>query len=310
MRASQSPGASSSARVGTICGPSHSRLRPSSPRAFDDAAAERGALFVVAPLELESEQAVDERGRVAALEPVPAQRFVDAFVRAHHAFADGLHHDVGVALEHADEALQLLEHRPLPFRPHRAEQRAGVTEAAERLHRLGVREVEATELLFERLGIHLVRADVVLGELPEALAHPRDRTLRAVHGLAQDERVAQLVGGKRPRLGEVVDVARDEHQRGRGLERERQVVLAERLVRELTDHPPGPHAEQHRQQVLHQEAEERFFTGAGFGVGRVRNIGAGGGAAERARECFEHGREAVDRRARPSLAVDACAREP
>ena len=186
MRASQSPGASSSERVGTICGPSHRRLRPSSPAAFDDAAAERGTLFVVAALELEAEQPVDERGGVAALEPVPAQRFVDAFVRAHHAFADRLDDDVGVALEHTDEALELLEHRPLSVRAHRAEQRAGVTEAAQRLHGLGIGEVEAAELLFERLGVHLVRADVVLGELPEVFAHPRDRTLGAVHRLAQD----------------------------------------------------------------------------------------------------------------------------
>ena len=61
MRASQSPGASSSARVGTIVSPSQSRLRPSSPRALDDAAAERDARFVVPAFELEAEQPVDER---------------------------------------------------------------------------------------------------------------------------------------------------------------------------------------------------------------------------------------------------------
>ena len=100
-------------------------------------------LLVVLAFELEAEQPVDERRGVAALEAVAAQRLVDAFVRAHHPLADRLDDDVGVTLEHAHEPLELLEQRRLGVRTaHRAEQRAGIAEAAERLHRLRVREVE------------------------------------------------------------------------------------------------------------------------------------------------------------------------
>ena len=77
-----------------------------------------------------------------------------------------------------------------------------------------------------------------------------------MHDLAQRERVAELVGGERPLLAERLDVAHEEALRRRSVQRERQVVLAERVVRELADHRARPHAEQQRQQALHQEGAD------------------------------------------------------
>src|SRR5204862_4713687 len=90
--------------------------------AFDHTPAERDPDVVVAAVELEAEEAIDEAGCITALEPVPAQRFVETAVRSHHALADRFDDDVGVTLQDGHEALQLREERLLPVAAHRSEQ--------------------------------------------------------------------------------------------------------------------------------------------------------------------------------------------
>jgi len=128
------------------------------------------------------------------------QRLVDARVRGDDAVADRLDHHVGVALEHGDEPLQVGQERRLAFGTHRAEQDVWIRERRHRFHGrrvVGV-ESEIAELVLDRLGPDLVRRHVRARELDDALAHPRHRALCTVHGLAQRERVAHLVGGQRP----------------------------------------------------------------------------------------------------------------
>ena len=253
MRASQRPGASSSDWVGTIGSPSHSRLSWSSPPSLRsiDAPAERDAGVVVVAVELEAEQAVDERGGLAAFEPVPAQRFVDAVVRRDHALAERLDDDVGVALEHRDEALQLLEQRPLRVRPHRAEQdRRGSESCSSAAIDDGSDGVEAAELSFERVGLHLVRADVVRRERARAARAPTaPNAARRARLRAARARSAARRSGSDHSSANASTLRTTNSSVGRARERERQVVLAERVVREQPDHRAGPHAEQHRQRA-------------------------------------------------------------
>ena len=125
-----------------------------------------------------------------------------------------------------------------------------------------------------------------------------------MHDFAERKRVAQLVGGQRPLLAEGLDVADEEPLRRRSVQRQRQVVLAERVVRELTDHRSGPHADQQREQALHEERADVA------GVGRQRVVGAvgvTGGPLQRTRKRVEHRRDLVERRPSPLLPVDALA---
>ena len=71
------------------------------------------------------------------------------------------HDDVGVALDHRHEPLQVGEERLLAFGPHRSEQHVGVAEVGDRFHRGRIGRVEAAELALHRVGLHLVRADVL-----------------------------------------------------------------------------------------------------------------------------------------------------
>ena len=70
---------------------------------------------------------------------------------------------------------------------------------------------------------------------------------------------------------------------------------------------PRPHAEEHRQQALHEEAEQRVLAAL-----LALRGGLSGSRCRRASECagerFEHGTETVERRRRPVLAVDRLAR--
>ncbi len=141
--------------------------------ALDDAAAERDALVVVLAVELEAEQAVDERVRVAAVETMPAERLVDADVGADGALAQLVDDDIGVALEHGDVPLQLFEHRALTFRLHRAEQRARVADLTQGFQRCRVGKIEMAELLLERVGPYLVGPDVFARESQQPRADPR-----------------------------------------------------------------------------------------------------------------------------------------
>ena len=75
--------------------------------ALDDAAAELLAAFVVRAFELEPEQPLDEALGVAALDAVALHRFVDLLERGDEPAPDGLEHEVGVAVDHRRESLQL-----------------------------------------------------------------------------------------------------------------------------------------------------------------------------------------------------------
>ena len=212
MRASQRPGASSSAsrRDHRLARPQPVELVERAVAALHDAAAERDAGVVVVAVELEAEQAVDERAGLAALEAVPAQRFVDPGVRRDHPLAERGDDDVGVALEHRRRSVAAPRAAAPGARMRIAPSRtSGSDELLEARHRRRIGRIEMRRSWrFERVGLHLVRADVVGREPHEPLAHPRHRALRAVHDLAERERVAKLVGRQRPLLGERVDVAR------------------------------------------------------------------------------------------------------
>ena len=131
-------------------------------------------------------------------------------------------------------------------------------------------------------------------ETDEPVAHPRHRALRAVHDFAQRERVTELVDRQRPLLGERVDVADDEQLRRGARERQRQVVLAERVMREQSDHRAGPTAEQQRNERLHHHREQCV------GRGLRRMLRRTFDAAERVGQRNENGFEAVERFARPA----------
>src|SRR3712207_5301844 len=57
-------------------------------RAFDHTPAERDAGVVVPPIELQAEQAIDERRRAPAFEPMSRESFIDLRVRRDHPFAE------------------------------------------------------------------------------------------------------------------------------------------------------------------------------------------------------------------------------
>ena len=114
----------------------------------------------MAAIELQTQEAIDETGCITALESMPAQGFVEATVRRHHAVADRFDDDVGVSLQDGNEALQLGEERLLPLAAHRAEQYVGIGEIGDRLHGGRIRWVEAAELALHGICLHFVRADV------------------------------------------------------------------------------------------------------------------------------------------------------
>ena len=164
MRASQSPGATSSAcgRHHRLVGPEPVELVERAVAALDHAAAERDARRRSGSRSSSRPSSRSTNaGRVAALEPVPAQRFVEPAVRRHHALAERLDDDVGVALEHRHEALQLFEQRLLALGAHRAEQHVGIGErCASASIDDGSDGSKPPSWLSDRVGLHLVRADV------------------------------------------------------------------------------------------------------------------------------------------------------
>ena len=99
MRASQSPGASSSFGVGSIDCVLPQAVQSLDARPLDHAVDERLAPLVVRPLELEPEQALDEPLGLAPLDAVALHRLVDLVERGDEAPADLGEHVVGVALD-------------------------------------------------------------------------------------------------------------------------------------------------------------------------------------------------------------------
>ena len=76
-----------------------------------------------------------------------------------------------------------------------------------------------------------------------------------MHDLVDRDVEAEVLAGERPRRLELVDVLHHEHETGRVARRQRQVVAAERVLREVADHRPGLHAEQRGGEHLHDPAE-------------------------------------------------------
>ena len=122
MRASQRPGASSSAGVGSSFSECHSRARPSSPARSTTPADEGGALLVLGRPELQAEQALGEAGALGGLHPPPAEGLGDAAVAADQAVADGVEDVVDVAGEGGQQGLDADRHLPLAGRLHDAEE--------------------------------------------------------------------------------------------------------------------------------------------------------------------------------------------
>ena len=238
--------------------------------------------------------------------------------RRHQRLADRVDDGVGVALEHRGEALQLFEHRLLRGRLHRVEQRSGIdvgharsrstTDRPGRCERS--RSARSTRTaLAERLGPQLVPRTYSLESRDEPFAHPRHRTLRAVHDLAQREREPQVGERQRPVVGERVDVRRDEHEAGFA----RRAGAAgrtdrARTARAVPTSEPAVHAE-------HQRERSREHAGQQVRVERRPTACPRGRLptgtrdsdrcrrSERRRERLDHGFEPVERAPRPFLAI-------
>ena len=132
----------------------------------------------------------------------------------------------------------------------------------------GVEVAEVAESGLEQRWVEVVRAHVVAREAHEPLAHPRHRARGRVHHLVDGEVEAQVGAGEAPRGLEVVDVARDEAEVGLVGGRQREVVAAERVVREVPDHRAGLESEQHRRQHRQQ-------AGDGVGAAELAGVDAG-----------------------------------
>ena len=164
MRASQSPGASSSGRGRhhRLVGPEPVQLVERAVAAFHHAAAERGAGLVVAAVELEA-RAGDRRSRSrrraragAAATPRRGGRARSPCARR----STRRRRRCSPRARTTNRCSSASSGR-LAFGAHRTEQHVGVGEALDRLHRRRVGGVEAAELTLHRFGLDLVRADVV-----------------------------------------------------------------------------------------------------------------------------------------------------
>ena len=172
------PGASSSGRVGTMCGALPQPVETVEAGAFDDTSAEGRALLVVAPFELETEEPIDERGGVAALEPMTPQ----APRRSVRARRSSVSRSSRRRRPRSPRARSRSVGAPrgaaLTLRAHRAEQRAGVAR-----NRPSTAETSGSlksippSCVFERVRLHLVHADVLRREPHEVLrTQPTERS--------------------------------------------------------------------------------------------------------------------------------------
>ena len=165
IRASQRPGASSSAGVGSSRSDFHSRARPSSPARSTTPAHERLALLVLGRPELQAEEALGEAGALGRLHPPPAEGLGDPPVGAHQPVADGVEDVVDVAGDGRQQGLDATGHLPLGGRLDDAEQRL----RAEGLGEGGrVGGVDVGEAALEGVGVDVELADVVVDQRPPA----------------------------------------------------------------------------------------------------------------------------------------------
>ena len=248
------------------------------------------------------EQAFDKPLRLTAFDAMPGHRFVDLCERRDETGADALEDRVGVPVEHGMEHTQPHQHFALAIRLHRAEQL--VRTLGESLDRRRIRRIDVAQPHLDDRRVDLVRRDILRGEVEESLAHPRHRALRGVHHLVNRDVEAQVGAIQRPRLLERVDVPDHEAQRRLVGARERKVVAAERMLREVAHHRAGLHAEQqgseHRQHAgehLHLVLLARFAELAW--VERPRELLGRERLAKRRCQRFEHRAKCVEVQGRP-----------
>ena len=204
------------------------------------------AALVVRAFELEPQQRLDETLGLTALDPVALHRLVDLVERRDQALPDRGEHVVGVPFDDRGEALQLLAGCVLTGRLHRAEHPFRALGHA--LHRLGVLRIDHPEFGLERGRVDLVARHVLRREGDQSLPEPRHGTGCCVHGLVERDVEAEVVARQRPLRFERVDVGDDEAEAGCVARREREVVAAERVLGEVSDHRARLHAEQRGRQ--------------------------------------------------------------
>ena len=254
MRASQRPGASTSAGVGSSRGETQRRARRLVAGALDHAADERGAAVVLRLAQLQPEEALDEPVAVGRLDPPPAHGFAEHPVRSDQRAADRVHDVVDEALEHHRQRLDAGEQLLLRRRLQRAEQHLGVGER--RLHALGVGGVEPAHHPFERARVDLEGRHVVGDQSFEPGADVGPAEHGMMGDLVQADPEPEVVGRQAPLLGERVEVGRHDEQLVGRRAGDRQVVLAEGAPAEVPEHRARLQPEQHRADHAPEVAEQ------------------------------------------------------
>ena len=157
MRASQRPGASISAGVGSSAAEFHSRARPSCPARSTTPSTNVEPRCTCSARQRQAEQPAHEAiGRIA-LDPPPSQRFGEHPVRREDVRADAVHHVIGDADDERDERVELRHEGVLCGRARGTEEHLWVGERRlQARHALRIAEVEASEAIFERAWVGLV----------------------------------------------------------------------------------------------------------------------------------------------------------
>ena len=278
---------------------------------FDDAAAERRALRRSGS---RSSSRPSSRSTNAAASPRSRRwRCSASSMRAcdgDHALAERLDDDVGVALEHRHEALQLFEHRRLALGAHRAEQRARDRRARRATASTTGRSRSSSPSCSSSASgctsyaptySDASRTSRRAPTAPIAARRARPRAARA--------RSAARRPGATTSSPNASTLRTTNRSVGVAVERQRQVVLAERVVRELARSSSPTTRRAAAARALHQHAERSRSAPEPRFVGRAvsppsRRLVAGFSAPSATASASSTGVEPVERRARPRRAVD------
>ena len=213
MRASQSPGASISAGVGSSREETQRRARPSGPARSTTPCTNSAPRCTCSCVEREPQQARHERVRGVALHPSPSQRLGDHAVRRQQLGADGIHHVVGDTDEAAQRSL-LAGAACVALRIAVAPSSiSGSAKAACSPPRLwGSPRSKRAEPIFECVRIRPVAGHVGLHQLGELGVHMGNAEHRVSRDLGETYPHPQILERERPFRREPIQVGRHDEQ--------------------------------------------------------------------------------------------------
>src|SRR6476469_6999496 len=202
-----------------------------------DGVAEALADLVLLHLEVHPEQLLDELDQRRLLATALLQRGAQLRQRGQHRGAGGVHHVLGVALDHRHRRLQAVDDGLALGTGHGADQHARADRVPHPLQIVGARQAGHAQ---QRAGVdlHLDRGQQLAEHPGHVVAQPRHAgELHGVGELVEDDPLEQLGLVGLERLGGQPQVRRDEQQarRARGVQQGDLVLAEDRATHEPDD---------------------------------------------------------------------------